>query len=292
METGNPFPGPQPYRAGDRPRFFGREDLAYHLVAGILARRSVTVYGPVGAGRASVMRASVLPSLAESHEARVVGVSTWPAEQDPTAWLAMSLHADLGLSFSSSDLRADEQLRSAAQRAARRSPRLCVLYLAGVEQLLDQDHDAAWTDALFANLEELAASPLRNVRVVLSVREDALGVLHDRLRALPRLAEWSVRVAPLTIAELADAACRAAAAGVPPQTWSLDETRALLRELGAPGQAAGDDAGIPATHAQIVCRALFEARGRGELLAKGAAHAGPLLAGTLEANRTRGEERR
>jgi hypothetical protein len=256
----NPFPGPRAYRADERARFFGREDLSYRLVAGILARRSVTVYGPAGAGRASVMRARVLPTLVDAHDARVVRVDSWPVGQDPTRWLAMSLYTGLGLSVTTDDLPPEQQVRSAAQRAMRRSPRMVVLYLNRVEQLLHEGHARADTELLFASLHQITSPPLHNVRVVLSLLEDALGLLHDRLQDQPRLIEWSVRVAPLTVAEMSDAACRAAATGTPPQIWSPDETRVRLRELCAPGQAASDEAEVPAASAQIVCQALFQER--------------------------------
>jgi hypothetical protein len=275
----NPFPGLRSYRAEERARFFGREDLSYRLVTGVLARRSVIVYGPPGAGRTSVMRASVLPTLAGAHEARVARVDAWPADQDPMGWLAMSLQTGLGLSVTTSDLPAEQHVRSAVQRAARRSSRMMIVYLDRVEDLL-RHPGAAEADGLFACLDELAASPLRGLRVVLSVREDRLGVLHDRLRDRTQLCDWSVRIAPLTVAEMGDAACRTAAAGTPPQTWSPDETRALIRELCTPGQAA-DEAEAPATYAQIVCRALFEQRAAGG--EPGAAHAEAILGGHLDA---------
>jgi ABC-type transporter Mla maintaining outer membrane lipid asymmetry ATPase subunit MlaF len=59
----NPFPGPQPYRAVDRHRFFGRDEVAWTLADSILAQRCVTVFGPSGAGKSSLMQAAVIPSL-------------------------------------------------------------------------------------------------------------------------------------------------------------------------------------------------------------------------------------
>ena len=53
--TRNPFPGPQPYRASDRERFHGREDMSFKLTASILANRCVTVHGPSGAGKSSLV---------------------------------------------------------------------------------------------------------------------------------------------------------------------------------------------------------------------------------------------
>jgi hypothetical protein len=272
----NPFPGPRAYGPGERERFFGRKDLSHRLVAGILARRSVTVYGPAGAGRASVMRALVLPKLVEAYDARVARVDSWPVGQDPRTWLAMSLHTGLGLTVTTDDLPPEQQVRSAMQRAMRRSSRLIVVYLDRVEQLLQEGHVPAEVDLFFTCLDEITVSPLYNVRVVLSLLEGSLGLLEDRLRDQVHLRDFRVRVAPLTVAEMSVAVCQAAAAGTPPQTWSLDETRALLRQLCAPGQTASDEAEVQAAPVQVVCRALFQERA--EHGAAGAAPAEAILA--------------
>src|SRR6185369_1046831 len=79
----NPFPGPQPYRASDQGRFFGREETARHLEANVVANRCVTVYGPSGAGKSSLMQAAVIPSLVASHGVRAVRIDGWPEGEDP-----------------------------------------------------------------------------------------------------------------------------------------------------------------------------------------------------------------
>src|SRR5689334_6348695 len=76
--SSNPFPGPQPYRAVDRPRFHGRDEMARKLTASVLAHRCVTVCGPSGAGKSSLMQAAVIPQLIEEHAFRTVRVDSWP----------------------------------------------------------------------------------------------------------------------------------------------------------------------------------------------------------------------
>jgi energy-coupling factor transporter ATP-binding protein EcfA2 len=120
----NPFPGPQPYRASDRQRFHGREDLAYRLESSIVANRCVTVFGPSGAGKSSLVQAAVLPALTEGSDARVVRVDGWPEDEDPAGWLARAVHGALDLGDPPAALSATEALVDAARRAARRSPRL------------------------------------------------------------------------------------------------------------------------------------------------------------------------
>jgi WD40 repeat protein len=256
----NPFPGPQPYRASDQGRFFGREDMAKSLLANVLSNRCVTVYGPSGAGKSSLMQAAVVPELIASHGVRVVRVDGWPEGEDPTRWLASAMYADLGLGEVPADCGPGEAIAKAAQRAARRSSRLLLVYLDQIEQLLHPSRPAAEVDAFFGHLQTLVDLPLRNGRVALSLREDYLGRFRDRLRDRGRLLENGFRVGPLTVAELSDAVCRAAASGDPPQTWQPGPMRALMLQVRVPGEADTDAAEAQAAYAQIVCRALFQER--------------------------------
>jgi hypothetical protein len=70
--SGNPFLGPQPYRAADRARFFGRGDVTRKLSNHILAYPCITLFGPSGSGKSSVMQAGVIPLLVDTHDSRVV----------------------------------------------------------------------------------------------------------------------------------------------------------------------------------------------------------------------------
>lgn len=284
-EARNPFPGPQPYRASDRERFYGREDLSYKLEGCVLANRCVTVYGPSGAGKSSLVQASVIPGLVESQDVRVVRVDSWPDGEEPTRWLADAVYNDLNLGERPEGAAADEAILTAAQRAARRSPRLVVVYLDQMEQLLYSSRPASEADALFDCVHRLVDMPLRNLRVVLSLREDYLGRFRDRLRDRRRLLDNGFRVGPLTVAELCDAVCKAAAAGEPPQAWSPEETMSLMLQVRMPGQAESEEAEAQAAYAQIVCRALFQERAEEGEAAKRQAdtEAEPILQRYLEA---------
>lgn len=256
----NPFPGPQPYRASDRGRFYGRETLAAKLEASILANRCVTVHGPSGAGKSSLVQASVLPTLIEAHDARAVRIDGWPENEDPVLWLALSMFSDLKLGEVTLGLGPAEAVTAAAKRAARASSRLMVVYLDQLEQLFYPGRSVEQTEPFFECLQQLVELPLRTVRVVLSLREDYLGRFRDRLRDRGRVLDNSFRVGPLTVAELTEAVCQAAASGEPPQAWSPEEMRSLMLQVRVPGQAADDDAEAQAAYAQIVCRALFTQR--------------------------------
>jgi len=276
----NPFPGPQPYRAADRDRFFGRADMAHKLRGSILASRCVTVHGPSGAGKSSLMQAAVLPMLAEKHDARLIRVDSWPEGEDPTKWLASAMHAEFGLGDLPADDLAKELVFKTARGAARASSRPLVIYLDQLEQLLFMGRTVEETQPFFDCLEELVDMPLRTVRVVLSLREDYLGRFRDRLRDLRRVTEGGFRVGPLNVAELTDAVVQAAATGDPPQEWSVDEMHGLMLQVRMPGQAASDEAEAQSAYAQIICRALFQERAAGKTI--DVTEAEPILLGYLE----------
>jgi WD40 repeat protein len=278
----NPFPGPQPYRASDRSRFYGREEMAYHLEGYILANACVTVYGPSGAGKSSLVQAAVLPALVDKEDIRVVRVDGWPEDQDPTRWLADALHGDLGLGARPDGTGPAEALLTAAQRAARRSSRLVLVYLDQMEQLLYASRSAKASVEFFDCLNRLVELPLRNLRVVLSLREDYLGRFRDRLRDQRRVLDHGFRVGPLTVGDLCQAVCHAAASGEPPQLWEPDAMRPLMLQVRVPGQAATDEAEGQSAYAQIVCRALFQERAEGRG-AESESEAEPILRRYLEA---------
>ncbi|WP_437303844.1 nSTAND1 domain-containing NTPase [Sorangium sp. So ce388] len=283
LASPNPFPGPQPYRAADRERFHGREDLSYRLEASILANRCVTVYGPSGAGKSSLMQASVIPALVDAQRLRVVRIDAWPEDKEPTRWLADAVYSALSLGERPGELSAEEALLSAAQRAARKSPRIVLLYLDQLEQLLYPNRSTSEVEAFFAALNRLVDMPLRVLRVVLLLREDYLGRFRDRLREHRRLLSHGFRVGPLCVAELSEAVCKAAAGGRPPQAWELEPMRALMLQVRMPGQAESDDAEAQAAYAQIVCRALFQQRAQEGDAAEEAVEAEPILRRYLEA---------
>jgi WD40 repeat protein len=275
----NPFPGPQPYRASDRERFFGRSDVAYKLQGSILANRCVTVYGPSGAGKSSLLQASVFPSLAERHDARVARVDAWPEGEDPTRWLATTLFDAVGFVELPPDTPPRDVVLATAKAAARASSRLLVIYLDQLEQLLYVGRTTQETQPLFDCVEALVDLPLRNIRVVLSLREDYLGRFRDRSRDLRRITDNGFRVGPLDVTALSEAVLLAAAAGEPPQAWDADEIRSLMLQVRVPGQDATEEAEAQSAYAQIICRALFQERALGKTV--DVREAEPILRGYL-----------
>ncbi|HZI04671.1 MAG TPA: hypothetical protein VEZ71_11645 [Archangium sp.] len=130
MSDSNPFLGPQPYRASERDRFFGREESTRKLVQSILAWPCILLFGPSGAGKSSLMQAGAMPLLEEKHGFRTVHVGAWLSGDAPLEWLVHAMFADLLLGPVPEGLDPYEALDEAVRRGERRSERP-VLLLSG-----------------------------------------------------------------------------------------------------------------------------------------------------------------
>jgi hypothetical protein len=60
----NPYPGLRPFETEDRPWFFGREQQEQELLVRLDRSQIVTVIGGSGCGKSSLIRAGLLPQLA------------------------------------------------------------------------------------------------------------------------------------------------------------------------------------------------------------------------------------
>ncbi len=273
----NPFPGPQPYRAADRDRFYGREAVASELTNMILAHRSVAVFGPSGAGKSSLMQAAVLPELDEEYDFRVAAVDAWPAGEAPVGWLLEVLYKNLKLTPPGEPLGVIESVDSVVEQAFQRSERPVLIVLDQIEQLLFTQRDPAEVTHVFDWLDCFASKPLRGLHLVLALREDYLGRFRDRARGRHRLLEHNFRLGPMTVGEITGAVIAAAADAEPPQEWSHEATRNLMLQVREPDQSERDEAEVQTAFAQIVCRALFSHRVATGIVDDGAVEAEPIL---------------
>lgn len=255
----NPFPGPQPYRAADRNRFYGRDVLIKKLANQILARSATTVFGPSGAGKSSLLQAGVIPALEDSDDIRLVRVDAWPAGETPLPWLVNTIATDLELGSQVQTQASVEALQETIDLAGRQSDRPMVVYLDQFEQVFLADHtEQALKDLLDGLTWLIRRKQNRELHLVLSLREDYLGRLRDWTRDKPELTAHGFRVGPLTVGEMVKAMCRTAAGGDPPQTWNPDDIRSLMLDVRVAGQSASESAEIQAAFAQIVCRAVWD----------------------------------
>src|SRR5687767_2707592 len=127
--SANPFLGPQPYRAADRDRFFGREEMTQRLANHVLVHSCVTLFGDSGAGKSSLMQAGVIPELEEQHGFRVVRIDGWLAGEAPLERLVQALFQDLALGPPPEGLEPSESIDLAVELARRQSHRPCLICL-------------------------------------------------------------------------------------------------------------------------------------------------------------------
>ncbi len=96
--AGCPYKGLARFEASDADNFFGRERLVAELVARVSEASLVTVVGPSGSGKSSLVRAGLLPALAAG---ALAGGEPWrtvalcPGDH-PTAELAARLRDRVG----------------------------------------------------------------------------------------------------------------------------------------------------------------------------------------------------
>jgi WD40 repeat protein len=262
----NPFLGPQPYRAPDRERFFGREEATRKLTNRILAHPCVTLFGPSGAGKSSVMQAGVIPVLEEAHGFRTVRIDGWLVGEPPLQRLVEVMHSALELGPPPTRGEPLAALDAAVELAVLRSDRPILVYLDQLEQVLLPGRDAEQTSVFFKGLDALARKPVQGLQVVLALREDYLGRFRDRVTGKRELLEQGFRLGPLTVGDMVKVVGRLAAEGVPAQQWDEEELRPLMRQMRVDGQEAKDEAEVQAAFAQIVCRDLWEERGMGGVI--------------------------
>jgi len=262
----NPFPGPGPYGEDNRHCFFGRAEEAEQLRDAILNSRHVTVHGPSGSGKSSLLRAAVLPTLVAKHDTRIIQVDAWPADLEATEHLAAVMRAEFGISDMAAEESAHELIVKTARSAARTSPRTILICLDQIEELCSSDRPSEELIAFFACLDELLELAFQNLRFVFVIRDDYWTLFCERLREGRRLAEASFEVGRLKLADAARAILEAAAAADSPQEWSIDEVQAAMAQVRLSGQSESDNAEIEAAHAQIICRLLFDERAAGKTM--------------------------
>jgi serine/threonine protein kinase/DNA-binding SARP family transcriptional activator/WD40 repeat protein len=91
----NPYKGLRPFEEADASDFHGRDELVKKLVTAVRTHRFVTVVGPSGSGKSSVVRAGLLPALMNG---AIDGSTKWfhtviTPGVHPTESLAVSLDA-------------------------------------------------------------------------------------------------------------------------------------------------------------------------------------------------------
>ena len=212
-----PYPGMKPFGLGDRDRFFGREKEIGELLERLRLHPFITVIGPSGSGKSSLVFAGLIPALRES---RLFGSGGWriesmrPGETPETT------------------------LREALAAETPESARL-LLVVDQFEELftLAKEEPVSFQEGLL----KLAKTP--NVYLVLTVRADFYAELMTSL-LWQEIQNYRLEVVPLTKTGLQDAILK------PAETMGVFVEAALVERLMT--DAAGEPGVLPLIQETLV----------------------------------------
>ena len=237
-----PYKGLARFEPADRELFFGRERLVAELVTHLVAPGLLGVVGPSGSGKSSVVRAGLLPALADGvlpNSARWTQVILRPGEH-PLGELARAAQGagpartDAVHAVDSAGGAADQPIRALAD--ADGGGRL-VLVVDQFEEVFTSCHDQRERAAFLAALTAAAQATDGYASVVLVVRADYYGHCAADRRLAGLLAADHVLVGPMTAEELRRAIVR------PAERAGLDLEGGLVQQL--LDDVAGEPGGLP-----------------------------------------------
>ena len=191
-----PFRGLAPFDAVHAEYFFGRERLIAGLVARLVGSTRLAVFGPSGSGKSSVVRAGLLPALADGV---LPGSERWrqtlmrPGEHPL---------AELGRALASLAAGGDGDDPVAAALASLAPDERLVLAVDQFEELFTACRDEGERAAFAEALVTAAADPDQRAVVVLAIRADFYGRCADYRALAAQISANQLLVGPMTREEL------------------------------------------------------------------------------------------
>lgn len=274
----NPYVGPRPFEEEERQLFFGRREETRQLADLVIAQRVVVFHAPSGAGKTSLLKASLIPLLKELKKIIVLPITRvsgdLPHDVAPStvqniyvfnSLVLLQGQATKATGLASCSLQEGLQSLLAPQEGERR-PRPRLLIIDQFEELFTTHLDRHPERADFCRQLQacLAANP--QLSLLLSMREDYIANLDFYAAQLPDRLRTRFRIERLSEKDALDAITGpAAAAGRPFDTGVAEALVDNLRrvQLGQPDSemprvtlALGTY--IEPVHLQIVCRQLWE----------------------------------
>jgi len=278
----SPYKGLVPFEDSelDALLFFGRERESAIISENVLAARLTVLYGPSGVGKTSVLRAGVAHHLRRQArlnvderghpEFVVVIFDAW--SEDPVASLREAVHKEFASQFGSAllDVREGESLADTFARWSEGLACDLLLILDQAEEYFLYHQDEG---GFALELPELVTRPGLRVRVLLSLRDDALAKL-DRFKGrVPNLFANYLRLDHLDRRAAAEAVVKPVeryneltgeSIEVEPELVEavLDETAAGQVDLGSAGRGIGvtgeGASRIEAAYLQLVLERLWD----------------------------------
>jgi serine/threonine protein kinase/WD40 repeat protein len=264
-ERQNPYKGLRPFVEADASDFFGREALIERLVSrldeDLEASRFLSVVGPSGSGKSSVVRAGLIPAL---RRGALGGSSNWfyvemtpgahPLEELETALLRVAVHAPASLLEQLEQ--GDRGLHDAVEQTLAAGSEL-VIVIDQLEEVFTLVEAEAERRRFLDIVRFAVTAPDARVRIVTTLRAD----FYDRPLAYRGFAELvhsrSESVVPLSPREL-----ERAIAG-PAENAAVEVEAALIAEIVA--DVAEEPGALPML--QYALTELFEHRSGGVLSA-------------------------
>ncbi|WP_181772108.1 nSTAND1 domain-containing NTPase [Amycolatopsis pittospori] len=210
-EQGAPYVGLSAFEPQDADRFFGRDQLIEQIRARIFDSRFVAVVGASGAGKTSLLRAGLLPAIAE--HAWPVSVMTPKAHPIEECALALSPLTETTATQLVADLSGDARAvhRLVRQGLADHPAGVdLVLVVDQFEEIFTQCTDPAERARFLDLLVTATTTDGSRLRVVLGVRADFYGHCSRYPHLVEVLQQAQVLVGPMTTPELREVITRPA----------------------------------------------------------------------------------
>ena len=248
----NPFVGPQAFTEANSANFHGRSTESRELISLILARRAVLLYAQSGAGKTSLLQASVIPELRRRKRVETLPVARVTGSE--TAAGNIYIANTIAALFPGRPELTGATLSEAIAATESKTPRL--LILDQFEEIFTF-HPERTDDrrGFFAQLGECLESFPR-LCLLISMREDYLAFLDDYSELLPDRLRSRLRLTRLGVQNALEAVCRPASAGGRPFAPGVAENLVdNLRRLQARSVLGLE---VEPVQLQIVCRQLWE----------------------------------
>ncbi|WP_053627776.1 hypothetical protein [Streptomyces sp. XY511] len=206
-----PYAGLSAFQPEDADRFFGREQLTGELLAKVRGHRFLTVFGPSGSGKSSLLRAGLIArTRATGRPAILLTPGPHPVQECAIHLAAATGEAPGPLV---SELLGDPtalHLRIRQALIDHPSDADALLVVDQFEEVFTLCTDKDERDAFIALLVAAATAPTSRTRVVLGVRADFYGHCVQDPRLVEAMREAQIAVGPMSSQELREAITRPA----------------------------------------------------------------------------------